>query len=297
MAAIWSDLENRAAQSLLGLALAEDLAERGDVTTAAVIPPDLHGTAELIARTEGILAGMPILPLVFSRIDPRVRIEERGADGQAVSARQVLAVLSGPYRALLTGERTALNFMQRLSGVATQTRRYVDALRGLPCQLLDTRKTTPGWRVLEKYAVRCGGAHNHRAGLFDAILIKDNHLAALGSQVGAISRSVAAARASGKGLTVEIEVDSLLELGEALAARPDAILLDNMSTELLQKAVAQRDQTAPQIRLEASGGVTLANVRAIAQTGVDFVSVGALTHSAPALDLALDFAVASTEAA
>jgi nicotinate-nucleotide pyrophosphorylase (carboxylating) len=291
----WSEVEVRAANALITLAFAEDLEERGDVTTRAVIPPDLHGTAELIARTEGVVAGLPILPLVFSRLDPRVRIEERVADAQTIASRQVLAVLSGPYRALLTGERTALNFLQRLSGVATQTHRYLKALHGLPCLLLDTRKTTPGWRALEKYAVRCGGGHNHRRGLYDAILIKDNHLAALGSRAGAIARAVAAARAQGYGLAVEIEVGSLLELHEALAAGPDAVLLDNMSADLLREAVAMRKRLAPKVRLEASGGITLANLRAVAETGVDYVSVGALTHSAVALDLAIDFQIGSPE--
>jgi nicotinate-nucleotide pyrophosphorylase (carboxylating) len=192
-------------------------------------------------------------------------------------------------RALLTGERTALNFLQRLSGVATLTRRYVDAA-GSRAKILDTRKTTPGWRVLEKYAVRCGGGHNHRMGLFDGILIKDNHLAALGREPGAITKAVSAARAeAGGGLPVEIEVDRLEQLEEALACRPEIILLDNMSDEQMREAVARRAAVAPGVQLEASGGITLERIPAIAATGVDRISVGALTHSAPALDIALDY--------
>jgi nicotinate-nucleotide pyrophosphorylase (carboxylating) len=193
-------------------------------------------------------------------------------------------------RSILAGERTALNFVQRLSGIATRTHQYVAAVAGLPCRVLDTRKTTPGWRLLEKYAVRCGGGHNHRQGLFDAVLIKDNHLAALAAQPLAITRAVHAARDRfDQGMPLVVEVDTLAQLEEALACRPDVVLLDNMSKDDLRAAVTQRNATAPEVKLEASGGINLTNARQIAATGVDRISVGELTHSAPALDIALDF--------
>ena len=202
----------------------------------------------------------------------------------------VLAVVSGRMRSILTGERTALNFLQRLSGVATATARYVQAVAGLPCQVLDTRKTTPGWRLLEKYAVRCGGGHNHRMGLGDGVLIKDNHLAAVGGGAAAVAEAVRRAREKyGSRFPLEIEVDDLTQFDAALAARPDIVLLDNMKPDLMREAVRRRNATAPGVLLEASGGVTLATLRAIAESGVDRVSVGALTHSAPALDIALDY--------
>jgi nicotinate-nucleotide pyrophosphorylase (carboxylating) len=192
-------------------------------------------------------------------------------------------------RAILTGERTALNFLQHLSGVASLTRRFVDAVAGYPVQILDTRKTLPGWRLLEKYAVRCGGGHNHRMGLFDAVLIKDNHLAALGDFRDAIPRAVAAARREAKSVPVTVEVDNLEQLNVTLGCRPDVILLDNMSPEMLHEAVRRRQAVNPAVLLEASGGVSLASVRAIAAAGVDRISVGELTHSAPALDIGLDY--------
>ncbi len=193
-------------------------------------------------------------------------------------------------RELLAGERTALNFLQHLSGIATLTQKYVDAVAGFPCQILDTRKTTPGWRVLEKYAVRCGGGHNHRMGLYHAILIKDNHLAALGGGPGAIRKALGLVRQRlGSSFPVEIEVDDLEQLNMALTCKPDMVLLDNMNVTDLQEAVQLRNALAPEVKLEASGGVTLDNVRAIAETGVERISVGALTHSAPALDIALRY--------
>jgi nicotinate-nucleotide pyrophosphorylase (carboxylating) len=193
-------------------------------------------------------------------------------------------------RGLLTAERTALNFLQRLSGVATQTAAYVAAVVGLPCKVLDTRKTTPGWRLLEKYAVRMGGGHNHRMGLYDGVLVKDNHLAALGGGADAVRQAVALARDRyGTRVSVEVEVDTLEQLDVALSASPDVVLLDNMTTELMREAVRRRDAAAPGVQLEASGGVTLATLRAIAESGVDRLSVGALTHSAKALDIALDY--------
>jgi nicotinate-nucleotide pyrophosphorylase (carboxylating) len=202
-----------------------------------------------------------------------------------------LAVIAGPLRSLLAAERTALNFLQRLSGVASLTRRYVEAVAGLPVLVLDTRKTTPGWRLLEKYAVRAGGGTNHRLGLFDGVLIKDNHLAGLGDPATAIRRAVESARGfpGNVRLAIEVEVDTLDQLDQALAASPDIILLDNMPNEWLREAVARRDRLAPGVKLEASGGVNLGTVRGIAETGVDRISVGALTHSAAALDIGLDY--------
>ena len=197
--------------------------------------------------------------------------------------------LRGRAAPILTGERTALNFLQRLSGVASLTRQFVDAVAGLPVKILDTRKTTPGWRRLEKYAVRMGGGTNHRIGLFDMVLIKDNHLAALKPRETAIKQAVESARSEFPTLPVEVEVDSLEQLDQALAVRPDIVLLDNMPPERMREAVARRNAAAPEVKLEASGGVNLQTVRAIAETGVDRISVGALTHSAKALDIALDY--------
>jgi nicotinate-nucleotide pyrophosphorylase (carboxylating) len=282
---------------LIDLALQEDLGltpfSRGDVTSFVLIPPAAHGHAAFVARQAGVLAGLPAVALVLGAVDPALTFEPLLEDGAPLRPGTQIGLARGPVHSLLTAERTALNFLQRLSGVATQTRRFVDAVAGLPAQVLDTRKTTPGWRLLEKYAVRCGGGHNHRLGLFDGILIKDNHLAATGKRLS-IKDVLTAARTSPFGdLPVEVEVDSLEQLDEALAAgpkyRPDIVLLDNMTPEQLREAVRRRDAAAPQVRLEASGGVTLQTVRAIAEAGVDRISVGALTHSAVALDVGLDY--------
>ncbi len=282
--------ESNACRRLIDLALEEDLGADGDLTSQAVIPPDLPGRAALVARSAGVLAGLPAARQTFAVIDPQLSFQTLIPDGSAVAPGAVLAVVSGRMRSILTGERTALNFVQRLSGVATQTARYVREVAGLPCQVLDTRKTTPGWRLLEKYAVRCGGGHNHRMGLGDGVLIKDNHLAAGGGGPAAVAEAVRLARAKyDLRFPLEIEVDDLEEFDAALAARPDIVLLDNMKPDLLREAVRRRDATAPGVRLEASGGVTLATIRAIAESGVDRVSVGALTHSAVALDIALDY--------
>jgi nicotinate-nucleotide pyrophosphorylase (carboxylating) len=250
-----------------------------------------------VARQPGILAGLPAVALVLGTLDSRPKLEPFLAEGATLEPGCRIAVASGEIATLLMAERTALNFLQRLSGIATQTRRFVDAVTGLSCQILDTRKTTPGWRLLEKYAVRCGGGTNHRMGLHDAVLIKDNHLAATGNRLS-IPNALRLARKEPLGFgqspgsfVVEIEVETLEQLNEALAAdwKPDIVLLDNMSLDQLREAVRRRNVVAPQVMLEASGGVTLANVRAIAETGVDRISVGALTHSAPALDIALDY--------
>jgi nicotinate-nucleotide pyrophosphorylase (carboxylating) len=281
--------ETAAARRLIEQALAEDLGDAGDLTSRATIPADLPGRAAFVARADGVIAGLPVAGLVFAAIDAHVRFEPLVADGAAVTPGARLATVEGPMRAVLAGERTALNFVQRLSGVATLTRRYVEAAGG-GARVLDTRKTTPGWRLLEKYAVRAGGGHNHRVGLYDGILIKDNHLAALGGGPDALQRAVAAARAAaGPGVPVEVEVDTWEQFEAALACGPDIVLLDNMSPDLLRRCAGRRAAAAPAVQLEASGGVTLQTIAAIAVTGVDRVSVGALTHSVVALDVALDY--------
>jgi nicotinate-nucleotide pyrophosphorylase (carboxylating) len=286
---MFSPEETAACRRLVELALLEDVGT-GDLTSVAVIPEALEGRGTFIARAPGVVAGLPAASLVFAALDPHVQMVALLHDGTPVESGSRLAAIAGPMRAILAGERTALNFLQHLSGIATQTRHYVDAIGGLSCQVLDTRKTLPGWRLLEKYAVRCGGGYNHRIGLFDGVLIKDNHLAALGLGRKDIRTAVAAARlVQGRAVSVEIEVDNLTELDEALSCRPDIVLLDNMPPDMMREAVRRRDSVAPAVLLEASGGVTLATVRAVAETGVDRVSVGALTHSAPALDIALDY--------
>ena len=283
--------ETVACRRLVELALEEDVGA-GDLTSLAVIPEGLPGRAVFVARVAGVVAGLPAAAMVFGTLDGRVSFTPLVADGSGLQPGTRLAEVSGPMRSVLSGERTALNFLQHLSGVASLTRRYADAVAGLACRVLDTRKTLPGWRLLEKYAVRQGGGHNHRLGLYDGVLIKDNHLAALGMGKKEIHRAVEAARAAHPpGVPVEVEVDSLDELDEALRLRPDVVLLDNMAPGLLREAVRRRDAAAPGVLLEASGGVTLATVRAVAEAGVDRVSVGALTHSAPALDIALDYSV------
>lgn len=286
----WGPAEEACCERLLTLALAEDLGSAGDVTSQTLIPDTLQGRAAFTARDAGVVAGLPALIAVFQAIDPAVRLAFHLEDGASVERGTVLAAAAGPVRSILAAERTALNFLQRLSGVATLTRRFASLVADLPCKLLDTRKTTPGWRALEKYAVRCGGGHNHRQGLYDMILIKDNHLAALGTVPDPIGEAVRRARQpGGNGLPVEVEVDSLEQLDRALAARPDFILLDNMTVPMLREAVVRRDRQGAGIQLEASGGVSLATVRAIALAGVNRISVGALTHSAVALDVGLDW--------
>ena len=267
-------------------ALDEDVG-RGDVTTAALIPARARARARLVAREPLTVAGLEFAVAAFRALAADLRVERAVHDGATVPAGAVLLRLEGPARALLTAERTALNFVQRLSGVATLTARFVAAVAGTGARLLDTRKTTPGWRRFEKYAVACGGGHNHRLGLFDQVLIKDNHLVALrGRRPNPIVWAVRRARAACPGLFVEIEADTLTQVRQAVAAGADCILLDNMSPAQLRRAVRL---VAGRARTEASGGVRLDNVRAIAETGVDFISVGALTHSAPAVDVALDF--------
>jgi nicotinate-nucleotide pyrophosphorylase (carboxylating) len=269
-------------------ALAEDIG-RGDVTTLALIPARCEARAQMVARGPVIVAGLAFATAAFKTVSPRVQIREVVADGTAVKPGDVLLDLRGPARALLTAERTALNFVQRLSGVATLTAQFVAAVAGTGARILDTRKTTPGWRRFEKYAVTCGGGRNHRQGLFDMVLIKDNHLVALRNEKpNAIAAAVQRARAAWPSLKVEVEADTLDQVVQALAAGADFVLLDNMSPATLRRAVKR---VAGRALTEASGGVSLKTARAIAATGVDFISVGALTHSAPAADIALDFTV------
>jgi nicotinate-nucleotide pyrophosphorylase (carboxylating) len=279
-----------ACQRLVTWALEEDLGSAGDLTSQGLIPADLPGRAMFVARSPGVVAGLLAAQQTFAQLNPALSFTCETTDGSPVKAGDLLATVSGRMRSILAGERVALNFLQRLSGIASLTARYVAALGSLPCQILDTRKTTPGWRLLEKYAVRCGGGHNHRLGLFDGVLIKDNHLAALGPQLGRVAEAVRFARAQhGTGVPLEIEVDTLDQLDIALKEQPDIVLLDNMSLDQLREAVRRRNRSAPGVLLEASGGVTLSNLRDIAETGVDRISVGALTHSAPALDIGLDY--------
>lgn len=268
-------------RELVKMALQEDVGH-GDVTTNACVPADRQATGRVLVKADGVVCGHAVARATFQALAPDVRYEERVPDGAAVTAGTVVATVTGPARAILTGERVALNFMQRMSGIATLTRRLAEQLAGTGARLVDTRKTTPGLRVLEKYAVRVGGGHNHRFGLFDAVLIKDNHIAV----AGGIQKAVAACRAAVPHTTkIEVEVTNLDELEEALASGADIVLLDNMDPALLRQAVAQ---TAGRALLEASGGINEKTLAAVAASGVDLISMGALTHSAPALDISLD---------
>jgi len=265
-------------------ALAEDLGA-GDLT-AALVPVQRRGRATVITREAAVLCGRPWVDEVFRQLDPRVRVEWAVREGADVAPAQLLFRLEGPARSLLTGERTALNFLQTLSGTATTTRHWVEIVAGLPCRVLDTRKTLPGLRLAQKYAVRCGGGSNHRMGLYDGILVKENHIMAAGS----IAAAVAAARAAGASVPVEVEVETLGELREALDAGADMALLDEFSLEDLRAAVAlNRAHPRGPMKLEASGNVTLATLRSIAETGVDFVSIGSLTKHLRAIDLSMRF--------
>jgi nicotinate-nucleotide pyrophosphorylase (carboxylating) len=266
---------------VVAIALAEDLGERNtDVTTASVIDADLMGEAFVVARKPGVLSGSDAAARVFDMIRPRCDYVALSPDGKRLAAGDQVAKITGPLSTILIGERTALNFLQRMSGIATLTRLYADALAPFPkVTLLDTRKTTPGLRFLERAAVRAGGGHNHRDGLWDAILIKDNHVAAAGGVAEAVRRARKTA------MPVEVEVDTLEQLVEVLESGAEIVLLDNMSTELMRQAV---EITAGRAKLEASGGMTLEGAVAAARAGVDRISVGALTHSAPALDLSLE---------
>ncbi|HUE48889.1 MAG TPA: carboxylating nicotinate-nucleotide diphosphorylase [Steroidobacteraceae bacterium] len=262
-------------------ALREDIGS-GDVT-AALVPAGQRVRGSVVTREEAVLCGRAWAEESFRRLDPQVRLNWHAADGERLGVNQVIFEIAGPARAVLTGERTALNFLQLLSGTATATRRLVDAVAGTSCRILDTRKTLPGLRTAQKYAVRCGGGENHRMGLYDRVLIKENHIAAAGSLTAAIG----AARRSSPELTVEVEVESPAELEEALGADPDIIMLDDFSLANLQAAVQLNRARGRPVRLEASGSVSLETVRAIAATGVDFISVGALTKHVHAVDLSM----------
>ncbi len=289
-------------RQLIHLAVREDLDRLYDWTTAALVPESARGAALVAARKPGVVAGVMVARQVVEVMQLDVEWQALLDDGAAVEAGTAIAELRGSARDMLTGERILLNFVGQLSGIATLTRQYVEAIAGTNARIYDTRKTTPGWRRLEKYAVRCGGGTNHRTGLFDAVLIKDNHLALASACADAPARTPAeaihAARKfletmlgveRGGGMIVEIEVDSLAQFDEVLPQSPDIILLDNMTTDMLREAVEKRNASNLSVQLEASGGVNLQTVRAIAETGVDRISVGALTHSAICLDIGLDW--------
>jgi nicotinate-nucleotide pyrophosphorylase (carboxylating) len=269
----------RAAGPLIELAIKEDIGP-GDATSEAVLPPDLILNGRFVVKSPGVIAGLPVCAEVFSRIDPALRFTSHARDGDRVSPGDLIAEVDGPARGMLAAERIALNFLQRLSGIATLTRAFVDAVAGTGAKVLDTRKTHPAYRVLEKYAVAMGGGHNHRMGLYDMVMIKDNHIDAAGS----ISAAVKRARAAHPDLPIEVEVRNLDELQETLGLDVERIMLDNMSLEKMQAAVRI---AAGRVPLEASGNVNLERIPAIAATGVDYISVGALTHSAPALDISM----------
>ncbi|HAV62683.1 MAG TPA: carboxylating nicotinate-nucleotide diphosphorylase [Verrucomicrobiales bacterium] len=276
------DLVNR----LVHDALAEDLGP-GDATTLSTIPPETNAVAYMRARQRIVVAGLQLAEASFRKLSPSVSIRWHSRDGKSEPAGSDLLEIRGPARALLSAERTALNFVQRLSGIATLTAAYVGEVMDTRVQILDTRKTTPGWRLLEKYAVKCGGGVNHRMGLHDLVMIKDNHLAALrDAQPNPIAAAVSRARAAHPHLRVEVEADTLEQVRQAIEAQADIILLDNMTPQELREAVKL---SKGRCETEASGGVTLSNIRALAETGVDYISVGALTHSARSVDIALDF--------
>jgi nicotinate-nucleotide pyrophosphorylase (carboxylating) len=267
---------------VVGRALSEDLGPNGDITSASVIPQDSISRGVLVARGEGVIAGLEVAGYVFEAVDPTVVFDPMVEDGDRIPSGGHIAVVSGISRSVLSSERTALNLLGRMSGVATATARFVDAVAGTGARIADTRKTMPGLRALDKYAVRVGGGMNHRFGLYDAVLIKDNHLA-----LSNITAAVTAARqAVSPGVMIEVEVTTLEQLSELLETDADRVLLDNMEPDMLKRAVGLVDG---RITTEASGGVTLENVRQIAETGVDIISVGWITHSAPELGIALDF--------
>ena len=273
---------NESIDTLIGLALAEDLGERDDVTSLATIGADAMCQAQIVAKADGVIAGLMVVRAVFQSVDPSIVMTYQVQDGDRVESGTVVCSFAGRAGSLLTGERVALNFLQRLSGIATLTRQFVDAVAGTHAIILDTRKTTPGWRLLEKYAVRMGGGQNHRMGLYDAVMIKDNHIVA----AGGITHAVEQVRAypAAQGLPIIVEVESLTQLEEVLSLNVDQILLDNMDDKTMRQAV---ERTGGRVPLEASGNMSLERVAAVAATGVNFISVGALTHSAPAFDLSM----------
>jgi len=267
---------------LIQLALSEDIG-RGDITSDALVEDILTGKAVIVAKDVGILAGLEVAKTVFQMVNPKIIFSSLIEDGEKIKKGDKVALIQGKVKSILSAERTVLNFLQRLSGIATLTSKYVEKVKGTKVKILDTRKTTPGLRILEKYAVKTGGGENHRMGLFDMILIKDNHIKA----AGGISEAIKIAKSKYGKKTIEVEVRNLNEVKEAIESKPDWIMLDNMKIEDMKKAVRIIRSTNSHIKIEASGGVNLGNVRKIALTKVDFISVGALTHSAPALDLSL----------
>ncbi|NOY30070.1 MAG: carboxylating nicotinate-nucleotide diphosphorylase [Planctomycetes bacterium] len=291
----WDQRIEEDCRTLIKLAVREDLDQQQDWTTVALVPADHTGSADIVAREPGVVAGIAAVAMVFDEMQAKIAVEPKVSDADVVAAGTVLATLHGNVRDLLTCERTVLNLWARLMGVATLARQYVEEVQGTAARIYDTRKTTPGWRRLEKYAAQCGGARNHRTGLFDAILIKDNHLAqATINPQDAVTRTRQFLQDSNgehslAGLLLEIEVDTLQQLAAVLPAQPDIVLLDNMPPATLREAVEMRDKLAPQVQLEASGGVRLEILREIAAAGVERISVGALTHSARSLDLGLDW--------
>ena len=278
--------ENFDIHDFVSSTLAEDLGVGGDVTSRATIPEDAHFVAEMNARQEIVVAGIEIAAAFFRELDPAIEIEQLAKDGDKVPARTVLLRLEGNARAMLAAERSALNTVQHLSGIATLSRTYVDAIAGTGAILIDTRKTTPGLRALEKYAVRISGAQNHRMRLDDGVLIKDNHVAVCGG----VAEAVRSAKQAKTGLQVQVEVDRIEQIEPALVAGADRLLLDNMDPAKLREAVAL---VAGRVPLEASGGVTLETIRSIAETGVNYISVGRITQSAPAVDIGLDYSMKS----
>jgi nicotinate-nucleotide pyrophosphorylase (carboxylating) len=280
--------ENPQVLELVKLALVEDLGDANvDVTSDALVPPEEMAEAHMVAREACVLAGIPVAAEVFRQVNPELECTVCVPDGSVVEKGTTVLVIKGSAQSILTAERTALNFIQRMSGVASITAEYVKTASNPDVMLLDTRKTTPALRPFEKYSVLCGGGTNHRYGLFDAVLIKDNHLASWAKKHGTgVGEAVAAARAKYPGLKIEVEVDTIDQLKEALTTRPDWVLLDNMPPPVLRECVALCKGIC---KTEASGGINLNTIHAIAQTGIDAISVGALTHSAPSIDLALDF--------
>jgi nicotinate-nucleotide pyrophosphorylase (carboxylating) len=298
----WSPDIDDDLRHLVRLVVREDLGRQNDWTTVALVAPETQGRAAIVARQPGVVAGLRAVPILIDEMDAKIHWQPRATDGDAIAAGGCLAEISGSARDMLTCERPLLNLIGRLSGIATLTREYVGRIEGTAAHVYDTRKTTPGWRRLEKFAVHCGGGRNHRTGLFDAILIKDNHLALAAAKNLSPAGAVEAARNflekldpqyagkdSLRDMIIEVEIDSLDQLDAVLAAGPDIVLLDNMTPDELQTAVARRNELAPKVELEASGGVSLETVRAIADSGVERISVGALTHSARALDIGLDW--------
>jgi len=281
-----------AARVLAGMSLHEDLRDVGDVTSLSTIPADLTATVNIVSRQHGVVCGLAVLPIVFSELSASVTARFYVHDGDPVTEQTLIASITGLVRALLTGERTVLNFMTLLSGIASRTAMFVAEVQHTKAVILDTRKTFPGYRLLQKYAVRCGGGTNHRMGFYDGILIKDNHIAARGDSTcaAAVKDARRYAKAHNLNPKIEIEVDSLEQLHDALTEAPEIILLDNMSPATMKQAVAIRDISASRsTQLEASGSVTLQTVRAIAESGVDRISIGSLTHSSPALDIGFDW--------